>query len=214
MLKSLVGRKIGMTQIFDEAGRQVPVTVLRIGPCFVTQVKTPDKDGCRSVQIGFEDAKRKNTPLPQLKHFEKCGLTPKKLLRDVEPEEGRELEPGQRVGVEIFEGVSHVNVTGVSKGRGFAGVIKRHGFHGGPAAHGSKVHRHAGSIGPGTSPGRVIKGRKMAGHMGAEKVTVRNLRVLAIDPERSLMLVKGAVPGSRGSYVTVSKPRVAASAAG
>jgi len=203
-----------MTQIFDEAGGHVPVTVLRIGPCFVTQVKTPDKDGCRSVQIGFEDAKRKNTPLPQLKHFEKCGLTPKKLLRDVQPEAGQELEPGQRVGVEIFEGVSHVNVTAVSKGRGFAGVVKRHGFRGGPATHGSKVHRHGGSIGPGSSPGRVLKGLRMAGHMGAQKVTVRNLKVIAIYAERNLMLVKGGVPGSRGSYVTVSKPRAAARATG
>jgi len=205
MVKALLGRKVGMTQLFDEAGRLVPVTVLTVGPCYVTQTKSPPKDNCRAVQIGFEDARRKKVPRPQVGHFSKSGVSPKKVLRDVEPEDGEELVPGQKLGVEVFEGVSHVDVTGVSKGRGFAGVVRRHGFRGGPASHGSKTHRHPGSIGPGASPGRVIKGRRMAGHMGAVQVTVKNLEVLRIEPERNLMLVKGAVPGSRGSCLMVRK---------
>jgi len=211
-VKALLGRKVGMTQLFDEAGRLVPVTVLTVGPCYVTQTKNPPKDNCRAVQIGFEDAKPKKVPRPQKGHFSKSGVSPKKVLRDVEPEEGEELVPGQRLGVEVFEGVSHVDVTGVSKGRGFAGVVRRHGFGGGPATHGSKTHRHPGSIGPGSSPGRVIKGRRMAGHMGAVQVTVKNLEVLRIEPERNLMLVKGAVPGSRGSCLMVKKARSAPTA--
>ena len=198
-----------MTHLFEEAGRLVPVTVLRVGPCYVTQVKSPPGDNCRAVQIGFEDAKRRNVIRPQAGHFGKSGVSPKKLLRDVEPDQAEELAPGQKLGVEEFEGVSHVDVSGVSKGRGFAGVVKRHGFRGGPASHGAKTHRHGGSIGPGTSPGRVIKGRKMPGHMGADRVTVRNLQVVSIEPERNLMLVKGAVPGSRGSYVMVRKRKSA-----
>ena len=207
MLKALLGKKIGMTQVYDEDGTLVPVTVLQLGPCFVVQIKNDEEGACRAVQIGFEERKRKNTPKPLLGHFSKAGVRPKRLLRDVPPQKGAQLEPGQRLGVEVFADTEAVDVIGTSRGRGFAGVIKRHGFHGGPATHGSKVHRRGGSIGAGTSPGRVIKGMKMPGHMGAARVTARNLRVMKLDEERNLMLVKGAVPGARNGYVLVRKAR-------
>jgi len=187
MVKSLLGKKIGMTQLFDESGTLVPVTVLQVGPCVVVQVKNGPDGACTAVQIGFDRRKRKSTPRPLLGHFDKAGVEPARVLREVEPEEGAELQPGQR--------------------RGFAGVMKRHGFRGGPATHGSKTHRRPGSIGPGTSPGRVIKGRRMAGHMGAARVTVRNLKVLRVDEARNLLLVKGAVPGANGSDVEVRKAK-------
>ena len=194
-----------MTQVFDDAGRQVPVTVLKVGPCFVTQLKAGDEGGRQAVQIGFDDAKRKKTPKPLQGHFDRCGVSPKKVLRDVELEAGAELELGQRLSVEIFEGVEKVDVTGTSKGRGFTGGVKRHGFRGGPASHGSKVHRGPGSLGPGTDPGRVFKGTRMAGHMGDETVTIRNLEVVEVEPERDVLLVKGSVPGTKNGYVMVKK---------
>jgi len=184
MVKALLGKKVGMTQIFDEAGRRIPVTVLRVGPCPVTQVKTAETDGVTAVQIGLGERKRKNTPQPLLGHFEKAGVKPQRTLHDVEPD-GEELpEPGQELSVSIFEGVSHVDVSGVSKGRGFAGVVKRHGFGSSPKTHGGRFGRGPGSIGSSASPGRVLKGMRMAGHMGAARVTVRNLQVLEVDAER------------------------------
>jgi len=205
MVKALLGKKVGMTQIFDEAGTLVPVTVLQVGPCSVVQVKCDEEGACRAVQIGFGQRKRKNTPKPLLGHFEKAGVEPMSILSDVEPEKDAELAAGQTLGAEVFNETPLVDVIGTSKGRGFAGVVRRHGFRGGPATHGSKTHRHAGSIGPGTDPARVIKGRRMAGHMGAERVTVRNLQVVRVDTERNLLLLKGAVPGSKGAYVLVRK---------
>ncbi|MHC4480658.1 MAG: 50S ribosomal protein L3 [Planctomycetota bacterium] len=216
MLKALLGRKIGMTQVFDEQGRRVPVTVLRVGPCVVTQVKTEQSDGVAAVQIGFGERKRKNTPGPLAGHFQKAGVTPKRVLRDVPPDADQLPEPGQEFGVDIFEGVSHVDVVGLSKGRGMAGVVKRHGFSGSPATHGGRFGRRTGSIGASASPGRVVKGKKMPGHMGAERRTVRNLEVVKIEPERNLMLVKGSVAGSNGSSLLVRKavaPRVKPQAA-
>jgi len=207
MVKSLLGKKIGMTQLFDESGTLVPVTVLQVGPCVVVQVKNGPDGACTAVQIGFDRRKRKSTPRPLLGHFDKAGVEPARVLREVEPEEGAELQPGQSLGAGVFAGCKFVDVTGTSKGRGFAGVMKRHGFRGGPATHGSKTHRRPGSIGPGTSPGRVIKGRRMAGHMGAARVTVRNLKVLRVDEARNLLLVKGAVPGANGSDVEVRKAK-------
>ncbi len=207
MLKALLGRKMGMTQIFDESGAVVPATVLQVGPCSVVQIKNGPDGSCTAVQIGFDERKRKNTTQPLLGHFAAAGLSPKKRLRDVPPEPDAELEPGQSIGVGIFDDTPFVDVIGTSKGRGFAGVIKRHGFKGGPATHGATTHRHGGSIGAGTSPGHVIKGKKMPGHMGAARVTVKNLRVLKIDPDRDLMLVKGCVPGSNGSYVLIRKAK-------
>ncbi|KPK65611.1 MAG: 50S ribosomal protein L3 [Planctomycetes bacterium SM23_32] len=205
MVRALLGKKIGMTQVFEESGRRVPVTVLRVGPCTVLQVKTAESDNAAAAQIGFEERKRKSTPRPLLGHFEKAGVTPKRLLRDV-PLEGDELpEPGQELGVGIFEGVERVDVIGISKGRGTAGVVRRHGFSGAPETHGGRFGRRTGSIGASTSPGHVLKGKRMPGHMGAERVTVRNLRVVSIDPEQGLMLVKGSVAGANGSYVVVRK---------
>mgnify|MGYP006279081679 CR=1 FL=1 len=194
-----------MTQVFDDEGRQVPVTVLRVGPCFVTHLKVGEERNRQAVQIGFDDAKRKNITKPLEGHFARSGVKPKKVLKDVDIEEGAELELGQRLSVDIFEGVDKVDVIGTSKGRGFAGGVKRHGFSGGPASHGSKVHRGPGSLGPGTDPGRVFKGTRMAGHMGDETVTVRNLEVVEVKPERNVLLVKGSVPGTKGGYVTVKK---------
>ena len=205
MLKALLGKKVGMTQVFDDEGRQVPVTVLSVGPCYVTQLKDAENDNCVAVQIGYDKAKRKNTSKPMLGHFDKAGVEPLRMLQDVQPDEDAQLELGQEVGVEIFKDEEKVDVTGISKGRGFAGVVKRHGFSGGPDTHGSGFHRAPGSLGPGTDPGRVHKGTRMAGHYGAEKVTEKNLTVVSVDTEKNVMLVKGSVPGSKGSYVTVRK---------
>jgi len=205
MVKALLGKKIGMTQVFDPAGRRLPVTVLQVGPCTVTQVKTAETDCVPAVQIGFEERKRKNTPRPLEGHFAEAGTTPKRILRDVEPDGEEMPEPGQEVGLEAFEGVSHVDVTGVSKGRGFAGVVRRHGFSGAPKTHGGRFGRRTGSVGASSSPSHVWKGQRMAGHMGHEKVTIRNLEVVRLEPERHLMLVKGAVAGSKGGYVLVRK---------
>ncbi len=205
MVKALLGRKVGMTQVFLESGRRVPVTALRVGPCTVVQVKAAERDNAAAVQIGFEERKLKNTNGPLRGHFEAAGVTPKQLLRDV-PLEGEEApEVGQELGVELFDGVAFVDVRGVSKGRGTAGVVRRHGFSGAPKTHGGRFGRRGGSIGASASPSRVLKGKKMAGRMGNERVTVRNLEVVKIDPEQGVMLVKGAVPGPNGGYVTVRK---------
>lgn len=205
MVKALLGKKIGMTQVFDESGAAVPVTALQVGPCVVLQIR--ESAGGGVAQIGFDQRKRKNTPRPLLGHFERAGVSPVRIIRDVKLEDDQQCEPGQELTVDEFSGVTAVNVTGSSKGRGFAGVIKRHGFSGGPATHGSKFHRKAGSIGPGTDPGRVIKGRKMPGRMGNERITIKNLKVVMVDGERNLLLVRGAVPGSKGGYVLVHKAK-------
>lgn len=205
MVKALLGRKIGMTQVFNEAGAVAPVTVLQVGPCMVTQVKTLPGDNAASVQIGFDEANKKRVTMPLAGHFAAAGVAPQRVLRDVAPDGPEMPELGQEIGVGIFEGVSKVDVVGVSKGRGTAGVVKRYGFAGQPETHGGRTRRLPGSIGSGTWPGRVWKGKRMAGHMGAARVTVRNLRVLRIDPERNLMLVRGCVPGSNGSCLLVKK---------
>lgn len=205
MVKALLGKKVGMTQVFDEENRQVPVTVLSVGPCYVTHVKDPQKENSSAVQIGFDTTSRKNVPKPMLGHFDRAGVEPLNIVADVQPEEDAELELGQRLEVDIFEGEEKVDVTGISKGRGFSGAVKRHGFSGGPKTHGSRFHRTHGSVGPGTDPGRVHPGTRMAGHYGAEKVTEENLEVVEVDTEKGVLLVKGAVPGSKGNYVTVRK---------
>ena len=205
MVKALLGKKLGMTQVYDEQGAIVPVTVLEVGPCSVVQVKTDAEGRCRAVQIGYGEKKRGKTTKPLQGHFAKARVTPKRVLREVAPDGDQAPELGQDLKVAVFAETKFVDVIGESKGRGFAGVIKRHGFHGGPAAHGSKVHRHGGSIGAGSSPGHVVKGRKMPGHMGACRVTVRNLAVVKVDEERDLLLVKGAVPGFAGANVLVRK---------
>lgn len=205
MVKALLGKKIGMTQVFDEAGAVVPATVLQVGPCVVTQVKTPSTDNAAGVQIGFDEANKKRVTRPLAGHFDAAGVAPQRILRDVDPDGEEMPQLGQEIGVGIFEGVQKVDVAGLSKGRGMTGVVKRYGFRGQPETHGGRTRRLAGSIGSGTSPGRVWKGKPMAGRMGADRVTVRNLRVLRIDLERNLMLVKGCVPGHNGSWVVVRK---------
>jgi large subunit ribosomal protein L3 len=205
MLKALLGTKIGMTQIFDDAGRRVPVTILRLGPCAVTQVKTVETDGVAAVQIGYDEKKRKQVTNPGRGHFAKAGVTPRKVLRDVAPD-GEELpEPGREFGVELFEGVDFVDVCGTSKGKGTAGVMKRHGFSGSPETHGGRFGRRGGSIGTSATPSHVRKGTRMSGRMGLDKVTVRNVRVVKLMPEDNLMLVRGSIPGPNGGYVMVRK---------
>ena len=202
MFTGLIGRKIGMTQLFRENGRVVAVTAIEAGPCFVTQVKRADKDGYDAVQLGFGTAKRLNEP--QKGHLKSVGLL--KHLREFEASEIESIEVGQRVDAGIFEPGELVDVVGISKGRGFAGTVKRHHFAGGPKTHGqSDRHRAPGSICATTTPGRVFKGLRMAGHMGSEKVTVRRLEVVEADPERNLLLVKGAVPGARMGLLTIRK---------
>ena len=202
MIEGIIGRKMGMTQALGENGSLGPVTAIEAGPCVVTQVKRVEKDGYDAIQLGFLEAKRLNSP--EKGHLKKVGML--KYLREFEVPDIDAVEVGQRVDASIFKPGDLVDVTGVSKGKGFAGVVKRHHFAGGPKTHGqSDRHRAPGSIGATTSPGRVLKGRKMAGHMGNERVTVRKLRVVQADAERNLLLVRGAVPGARMGLVTIRK---------
>jgi large subunit ribosomal protein L3 len=202
MIEGIIGRKIGMTQVFAENGKVAPVTAIEAGPCFVTQIKRVEKEGYDAVQLGFGEAKRLNSP--QKGHLRKVGML--KHLREFEASDIASIEVGQRVDVGIFKPGDVVDVTGVSKGKGFAGVVKRHHFAGGPKTHGqSDRHRAPGSIGATTTPGRVFKGKRMAGHMGNERVTVRHLKVIEADAERNLLLVRGAVPGARNGLITIRK---------
>jgi large subunit ribosomal protein L3 len=203
MLKGLLGRKVGMTQVYAEDGRLVPVTVLEVGPCTVIQTKTKATDGYAAVQLGFEPKKEKHTPKPLVGHFKKAGTTPFRVLREFRVEDAESMKPGQVLTLELFKPGDLVDVTATSKGKGFQGVIKRHHFAGGPATHGSMFHREPGSIGQSSFPSRVIKGHKHPGHMGAKRVTVQNLKVVEVKPEEHLLLVQGAVPGASGGHVIV-----------
>jgi len=209
MLQGLIGRKLGMTQIFDDQGEVVPVTVIQAGPCVVVQKKTQETDGYSAVQLGLVEAKR--TPKvtrPVEGHFKRAGVPPTKILREfsVIEEEGSEVEVGQNVFVQdVFRVDEKVHVSGLSKGRGFQGVIKRHGFSGGRATHGSMFHRGPGSVGQSASPSRVFPGVKMPGQMGNKRVTQRKLRVVQVDEEKHLLLVRGSVPGSIGNYVLITR---------
>jgi len=195
MMIGILGRKIGMTQVFDETGQAIPVTVIEAGPCYVTQIKTVECDGYTAVQLGFEETKRKRLTRAQLGHLE--GLPPLRHLREVRTSDIEGFDVGQKVDVGIFSAGDRVDVTGISKGKGFAGVMKRHRFAGGPATHGQSDRARApGSVGATTTPGRVFKGTRMPGRMGNDRVTVQNLRVVQVDPERNLLLVRGAVPGA------------------
>jgi len=202
MKKGLLAKKVGMTQIFLEDGSVVPVTVLQAGPCAVTQVKTVENDGYNAIQVGFVDEK-KNTTKPLKGHFEKAGVEPKKYLKEFRLDNANEYEVGQEIKADIFEAGDKIDVSGVSKGKGYQGSIKRHGQSRGPMGHGSKYHRSSGSMGGASSPSKVFKGKKLPGHMGAEKVTVQNLEVVRIDAEQNLILVKGAVPGPKKTIVTI-----------
>jgi large subunit ribosomal protein L3 len=206
MPRGILGKKLGMTQIFKE-GEVIPVTVIKAGPCVVTQIKSEDKDGYSAIQIGFEEAKEKHVNKPLKGHFKRTGITPQKYLAEVRLENGEKenYKLGQKITVDIFKEGEKVNVTGVSKGKGFAGVVKRWGFRGFPASHGARYHRAGGSIGMAASPARVIKGMKMPGRMGNRKVTVQNLEIVNIDKEKNLLLLKGAVPGHRGSLIFIKE---------
>ncbi len=217
MLKGLIGRKVGMTQVFDEDGRLVPVTVLEAGPCTVVQTKTPATDGYAAVQLGFEPGKERRTVKPLLGHFKKAGVGPFRVLREFRVDDPEAFRPGQVVTVEIFKPGDLVDVIGTSKGKGFQGVIKRHHFMGGPATHGSMFHREPGSIGASAFPSKVIKGHRHPGHMGDRRVTVQNLRVVEVRPEEHVLLVEGAVPGANGGHVLVQaavKAKATVAAAG
>jgi len=204
MINGILGKKIGMTRIFKEDGQVVPVTVLQAGPCVVVQKKTIEKDGYTAVQLGFLEKKKHRVTKPLLGHFAKVGKC-FYYLREIKVKDIDGIEVGQQVTVEEFQPGDLVNITGTSKGRGFAGVIKRHGFKRGPETHGSRNQRGPKSIGCCEFPGRVIKGKRMPGHMGNVRVTVRNLEVVDVRPEHNLILVKGAVPGSRNSLVIIKK---------
>ena len=205
MVNTILGRKLGMTQIWSDNDEVIPVTVIQAGPCTVAQVKTKETDGYEAVQLGYGDIKEKHVNKPMAGHFAKAGIAPTRYLREVRVEDASEHQVGEQVTVENFEGIDHVDVTGVSKGKGFAGVIRRYHFAGGPGGHGSHFHRAPGSVGMCATPSRVIKGLRMPGHMGCDRVTVMNLELVRIDPEQNLMLVKGAVPGGKGALVTVRK---------
>ncbi len=205
-MPGLIGKKVGMTQIFTDDGEAVGVTVIEAGPCPVVQVKTPERDGYRAVQLGFGRVKEKRVKKPEAGHAARAGLdyVPAELAEFEQGEEDEAYEAGQELTVELFEEGQRVKVSGKPKGRGFQGPVKRHGFSGGPASHGgSATQRLPGSIGPGTDPSRVIKGRKMAGRMGGTVSTEENLRVERVDAERNLLLVRGSVPGARNNIVYI-----------
>ena len=201
----IIGRKIGMTRVFDDAGNQVPVTVVEAGPCPVTQVKTPETDGYAAVQVGFGSRKAKHATKAEIGHAQKAGLdAAPRILLEISPNDA-EISVGQVLTVEQFEPGDRVKVTGESKGRGFQGVVRRHGFAGRPGSHGHPLSRTPGSVGPGTDPSRVIKGKKLPGRMGGTRVTIRNLQVVKVDGERNLLFLKGGIPGARDSYVLITK---------
>lgn len=203
MKKGILGKKHGMTQIFDEKGEVIPVTVIEAGPCVVVQKKTLEKDGYNAIQVGFGDVSEKKLNKPLLGHFKKAGVSPKRYLREFRLDDISGYEVGTEIKVDIFKPGDRVDVTGISKGKGFAGVIKRYGARRGPMAHGSKYHRRVGSMGATTDPGRTFKGKKMPGRMGSDRVTIQNLEVVKVDPEMNLLVVKGSVPGPKGSLLII-----------
>ncbi|HJA72139.1 MAG TPA: 50S ribosomal protein L3 [Candidatus Lachnoclostridium stercoravium] len=205
MKKAILATKVGMTQIFNENGALVPVTVLQAGPCVVTQIKTEENDGYKAVQVGFVDKREKLVNKPQKGHFDKAGVSYKRYVRELKLDNAEEYSVKDEIKADIFAAGDKADATAISKGKGFQGAIKRHGQHRGPMAHGSKFHRHQGSNGSATTPGRVFKGKKMPGHMGHVKVTVQNLEIVRVDAENNLILVKGSVPGPKKSLVTLKE---------
>ena len=202
--KTILGKKLGMSQLFDETGNWVPVTLIEAGPCTVLQVKNVDTDGYEALQVGFDETD-KPTGKPRAGLFEKVDSAPKRVVQEIPLFDGQELEAGQDFNLSLFEGVEMVDVQGVSKGKGFAGTVKRWNHHIGPQGHGSKSKRSIGSTGMMQDPGRVIKGKKMPGQLGNVKVKVRNLKVVSTDAEQNLLVVRGAVPGATGAYLTVEE---------
>ena len=205
MKKAILTTKVGMTQIFNEDGVLTPVTVLQAGPCVVTQVKTVENDGYAAIQVGFGEIREKLVNKPMKGHFAKAGVAPKRFVRESRLEDAESYVVGQEIKADMFAVGDKIDATAKSKGKGYQGAIKGHGQSRGPITHGSKYHRHAGSNGAATTPGRVFKGKHMPGHMGAVKVTVQNLEVVKIDVENNLILVKGAVPGSKKAMVTLKE---------
>lgn len=205
MKKAILATKVGMTQIFNEDGVLTPVTVLQAGPCVVTQVKTVENDGYDAVQVGYVDKREKLVTKPVKGHFDKAGVSYKRYVREFRFENASEYSVKDEIKADIFAAGDKIDATAISKGKGFQGAIKRHGQSRGPMAHGSKFHRHQGSNGSATTPGRVFKGKGMPGHMGNVKVTIQNLEIVRVDAENSLILVKGAVPGPKKSLVTIKE---------
>lgn len=209
MQKAIIGKKIGMTQVFTPEGTVIPVTVVEAGPCQVVQKKTVEKDGYAAIQLGYEDKKAKLVTKPMKGHFDKAGVAFKKVLKEFRLDDVEALNVADTVNCDIFADGDIVDVTGTSKGKGFAGAIKRWGLSRGPMAHGSGYHRGAGSMGACSTPSRVMKGKKLAGHMGVEKVTVQNLQIVRVDAERNLLLIKGAIPGPKKGIVTIKDAKKA-----
>ena len=203
MKKAIIAKKIGMTQIFAENGILIPVTVLEAGPCVVTQKKTEENDGYNAVQVGFGEISDKHVNKPAKGHFDKAGVAATRILKEFKFDNIDEYEVGAEIKVDVFAEGEKVDVSGTSKGKGFQGAIKRHNQHRGPMAHGSKYHRGVGSLSSATTPGKVKKGKKMPGHMGSVNVTVQNLEVVRADAEKNLLLIKGAVPGNKGSILVI-----------
>ena len=202
-MKAIMGKKVGMTQIFTEEGIVIPVTVVEAGPCVVVQKKTVETDGYNAVQLGFGDIREKLVNKPKAGHFKKAGVPVKRYLREFRTDEA--LEVGALVNADVFEDGDLVDVTGVSKGKGFCGVIKRHGQHRGPMTHGSRYHRRPGSMGACSYPGEVFKGKGLPGHTGVEKKTIQNLKVVGVEADKNMLLIKGAIPGAKGQLVIIKK---------
>ena len=203
MKKGILGKKIGMTQIFAEDGRLIPVTVVEAGPCSVVQKKTVENDGYSAVQLGFGDKKEKNVNKPMKGHFAKAGVAPKRYLRELKLDNAEEMNVGDEIKVDVFEAGDVLDVTGTSKGHGYAGTVKRWGTHRGPMSHGSHYHRGPGSLGACSSPSRVYKGKKLPGHYGVDRVTIQNLDLVKVDTERNLLLIRGSVPGPKGGLLII-----------
>ena len=203
-VKAILGEKLGMTQIFTDDGRAIPVTIVQAGPCTVVQVRTPERDGYSAVQLGYGEIKESRVVKPLKGHFAKAGVTPTRHLVEVRTDDAASFEKGSTITVESFPAGEHVDVMGISKGKGFAGVMKRHNFHGKPDSHGTeRKHRSTGSVGAGTTPGRVFKGMKGPGRLGGDRTTILSLEVVESDVERSLLLIKGAIPGNNGGLVMI-----------
>ena len=205
MEKAIIGKKIGMTQIFDEKGLVVPVTVIEAGPCIIAQVKTVETDGYNAIQLGYGDVKENRINRPEKGHFAKAKLTPKKHLREFRVADVADATVGNEVKADVFEAGDKIDVQGTTKGKGFQGVIKRHGQSRGPMGHGSMYHRRPGSMGSTSTPGRVFKGKKLPGHMGVQTVTIQNLDVIRVDLDKNVILVKGSVPGPKGAILKIRK---------
>ena len=203
MKKALIGKKVGMTQIFDEEGKVIPVTVIEATPCTVTQIKTVEQDGYQAVQLGFGDVKESKLNKPRLGHLSKNKIAPKKYLREFRLDSVEGMNVGDELKADVFTAGDRVDIQGTSKGKGFQGVIKRHGQSRGPMGHGSMYHRRPGSMGPTSTPGRVFPGKKLPGHMGSVTVTIQNLEVIKVDLDKNVILVKGSVPGAKGSILKI-----------